>query len=364
MTVNRLSVGFNLPAAIHDDGHTHNLPPYAGRRAFLVDEYEACPDNWLRSSGRTMSYFVPVKAGHGMWLDFNRCLNDVAQHVAVVVSAQGINAVTGLPCKDATLEQYLDKCPRHLDEFGPERLCKKCGYKFPKQCYLATTGTPEGSFWLDGFRTKDGTVRQYIFTEEEMRGVAANIIGKDRVFALGISFFLGKETRPQPVIHRRQLMDSGPKLSFCPGNDDQPIGSSSINSFYAASTLDSVSDESITYGCSLTKSMSDVGAKGSKGPQGVAGLPGESRMLGSYKVTRGAPRAKMSVKQMEIAAGAKINQHVYDDPMKLDYWQDEPEGLIVINYCSEEEAQKIIEAGKTDLSGNQEGFLKDIPVGN
>ena len=71
-----------------------------------------------------------------------------------------------------------------------------------------------------------------------------------------------------------------------------------------------------------------------------------------------------SVKQLEIAAGARINQHVYDDPNDLDFWQKEPEGLIVINYCTQAEAEEIIKAGKVDLSGNKEGFLQNVPVGN
>ena len=77
MTINGLSVGLNLPEALHSKGEgeeelTHGLPPYRPRRAYLVDEYPACPDSWLRSSGRIKSYFVPIMADTGLWLDFKR----------------------------------------------------------------------------------------------------------------------------------------------------------------------------------------------------------------------------------------------------------------------------------------------------
>ena len=161
---------------------------------YLVDKYPACPSDWMRSEGIIKSYFVPVVEGHGMWIDFNENDNN-NHHVAIVISIQGINPITGLPCQDAQLEQYIEECPKHKIKFGPDRFCKKCDFKWPKQNYICTTGTPHGNFWLDGFKAANGIVRQYILTAEKMRGVASNIIGKDRVYAIGISFFLSKEKK-------------------------------------------------------------------------------------------------------------------------------------------------------------------------
>jgi hypothetical protein len=201
MTVNNCAVGFNMPAAIKDtaDG-LHNLPPRRIRKAFLVDEYPACPEHWLRSSGRVKSYFVPILEDHGMWLDFNESMKTSEYDVAIVVSVQGVNAITGLPCKDPQLEQYRDECPKHKKAFGPDRFCKECNYKWPKQNYIASTATPEGFLWLDGFRTEDGVVRQYVLTASVLRSVAKAIVGNDRVHAVGVSFFLSKQQRPKPVI--------------------------------------------------------------------------------------------------------------------------------------------------------------------
>ena len=199
MRSGNFSCGFNMPDALKGE-EIHNLPPYAKRMPFLVDEYPSCPDNWMRSEGTTTSYFIPVEEGKGMWLDFNNNQSHT-HHVAIVVSIQGINPVTGLPCNDAQLEQYIEECPKHKIKFGPNRYCKECDYKWPKQNYICSTGTPSGTLWLDGFRTVEGIVRQYILTEEKMRGVASNIIGKDRVFAIGISFFISPNNPTEaPII--------------------------------------------------------------------------------------------------------------------------------------------------------------------
>jgi len=64
---------------------------------------------------------------------------------------------------------------------------------------------------------------------------------------------------------------------------------------------------------------------------------------------------------MEIAAGAKIDQRVYDDANGLDFYQDTPEGIIVVNYLPGVEADAIVKAGKVDVSGSKDGFLKDVP---
>ena len=370
MTVNGLSVGLNMPSALISQGKgaqetTHGLPPYRKRRAFLVDEYPACPEDWMRSTGRIKSYFVPIVEGAGLWLDFNRNSSH-GNHTATVVSVQGVNAITGLPCKDAQLEQYRHQCPRHKKAFGPDRLCKECGFKWPKQSYIASTGTPEGMLWLDGFRAEDGVIRQYVFTAQVMRGVAKAIIGGDRVFALGISFFLSKEPRPKVVMENLRGMG-------LIGNSDD-VGSKGIACASAPSsnamcfTSCNNSGDSALYSANV---VSHVEAEPDTALY-EKHFTGHDKLM-SRSVKSFAPSAPMSAvqrssqvrtKKLEVAAGAKIDQRIYDDPNGLDFWQAEPEGLVVINYCLEEDAKKIIEAGKIDLSGNKEGFLKDAVVGN
>jgi hypothetical protein len=219
MTAGDMKVGLNMPDALLDrkDGSEHDLPPFRRRKSFLVDEYPGCPSEWPRSEGSQISYFVPVIKDKGMWLDFNPC-SEAVHEVAIVVSIQGINAITGLPSEDVVLEQYKEECPKHKVKFGPHRFCEKCGYRWPKQNYLSTTSTPEGNLWLDGFRSGDGVVRQYLLTEERLRGVAAAIVGERRVHAIGISFFLSKAMKPKHdiVLERREIIYGGQPNFFSP----------------------------------------------------------------------------------------------------------------------------------------------------
>lgn len=173
-----------------------SLPPSCPTSAFVVDEYPACPANWMHGSARASSYFVPVEIGRGMWFDFNANA-DKQYDIAAMVSIQGVNAITGQKTSTMRLEQYKERCPVHDREFGHNRHCEECGYQWPAQNYISTTGQPRGQFWIDGFRNADGIVRQYLVTEEECRGVAAQTIGEDRVFAIGIAFFRSKNPKPR-----------------------------------------------------------------------------------------------------------------------------------------------------------------------
>ena len=437
MTVNHCTAGLNMPPALKSQGEgkdeiPHSLPPYKPRRAFLVDEYPACPKDWLRSSGRIKSYFVPIVEGAGLWLDFNYCGSNHPNHVAVVTSVQGVNAITGLPCKDPALEQYRDQCPKHKKDFGPDRLCNDCGFKWPKQNYMASTAQGGGSMWLDGFRAEDGFIRQYVFTAQQARGVAKAIIGGDRVFALGISFFLSKEPRPKPqhldvrgygqtvgtaYLMQQSVVDASEvgeadccnasdmimydKSTFFKGNDASSYGliSSSSNQGVAgdvgpscpAGILGSIGRKGPAgpTGQSVNSSESVVTSFGQRKTEFLGAVSTSSKSLGATNMLRsakssgGTRRMKnasvmysasvdqapiainaISVKQLEVAAGARIAQRIEDDPNDLEFWQKEPEGIIIVNYVTESDCERIIKAGRLDLSGHREGFLQSIPVGN
>ena len=380
MRINGFSCGFNTPPSLKGET-THGLPPYAKRVPFLVDEYPACPENWMRSEGKIKSYFVPVQEGNGMWLDFNSNDNH-AYHLAIVVSVQGVNPITGLPCKDAQLEQYIEKCPRHKIKFGPDRYCKECDHKWPKQNYISTTGTPRGYLWLDGFKTAEGIVRQYILTSEKMKGVASNIIGEDRVFALGISFFLSKEKKPiqpsYPILRGAPLtqiynISSSPQFfspTHTPLNWDNSTGVSPI----VPSSVCSNSTD--TYSSKWQNRCSDYYDESSSGSgmdyvdEFRAKLSKKSKPGDSQIKTQGMTKSfaksiiPVETKKLEVGAGAEISQLIHDDPNGLDFWKDSPEGILCINYCTEIDGKKIIEGGKININGHKEGFLQDVPVGN
>lgn len=71
--------------------------------------------------------------------------------------------------------------------------------------------------------------------------------------------------------------------------------------------------------------------------------------------------AQVTVKKLEVGQGAKIIQRLFDDPNGIEFWRNEPEAIVYINYCLEEDAVKIIEAGEVDFIGKEDGFLDGIP---
>lgn len=390
MQSNGMYCGFNMPDALKDGDAevTHRLPPYEKRRFYLSDEYPAVPKHWVPSSGRKTSYFVPVKEGTGMWLDFNKNCGHKYE-VAIVISIQGINPITGLPCTDAALEQYIDSCPKHKVAFGPHRYCEKCGYKWPKQNYLCTTGTPDGNLWLDGFRTADGVVRQYILTMDKIKGVAANIIKEDRVFAVGISFFLS--VNPKPVIQQPTRSRIGHINNSVWSNPPHTLyktlssnGGATKGATKGVVTYDSVC---INDSDNFTVNTSSLGGGTTSSAYcaPIAGAAGagaaysdttncyasnsSNMSQGGQHLNRAGGRSggymrSVNVAKVEVGAGANIDQQVHDDPEPLEFWRKEPESLILINYCLEKDATKIIRAGKISLEGHKESFLEGLPVGN
>lgn len=419
MQVQGLSCTLNMPKQLrsnHVGGveQSHRLPPYAPQKAYAVDEYPACPDNWMHGSDKASSYFVGVKEGHGMWLDFNGLFSHT-HDVAVVLSIQGINPITGqkMVGKDALrLEKYSVKCPVHDVEFQQDRFCPECKFKWPAQNYLATTGTPLGLLWLDGFRTPDGKTRQYIITADEKKGVAAQLIGDERVFAIGAAFYLSKKKHgrdvsedrrkygpigtnligmgkiqwdpPHPDANYVSLWDvrnakyakylkrnpgekprsrQGRSSSSCSSgsqstNNSQPMFFSPIFTVQNADWR-GMHDQAASY-VVQSADLSTLGAN--NGTPICASLAGQD-----FSVNEVSPFEEYTVgpitpvKQLEIGAGALIDQLVYDDPESIDYWKETPEGLIYINYCDPETLKKILDAGKRQEKAN--GFMAGLNVG-
>jgi hypothetical protein len=178
------------------------LPPYALAQVHRVDDCMNAPLSWQRSSSDVSVYVVGVKEGDGMWLYFDPS-SRLDRHFAVIANMQGINAITCLPASDTTLVQYRHRCPVHETPFmGSNRFCGDCGFEWPAQSYIASASNAPR--WIDGFRVTgangrpSGEVRQFLFTSDTSRGVAANLIGNDRTFNLKFSFFEGPQ-KPRPT---------------------------------------------------------------------------------------------------------------------------------------------------------------------
>ena len=334
LTVNGLHCTFNMPAAVarqHDargNEVTANLPPYSPRIGYPVDRFPASPNSWMHGSGKASSYFVPILPETGMWLDFNANTGH-SHHVAAVVSVQGVNPLTGMKADPIRLEQYKDKCPKHGEAFLQDHYCPTCKFEWHPQNYLSSNSG--GPFWIDGFRTEDGVIRQWYFTEEECKGVAAQLIGADRVFAIGIAFYLSKLPKPAPRYNTR----GGGHVYLCSASSSLGFAATSYNDSND-SCLESIADESVGY-----EALGDIY---------------NNQRLGSFDAEQAS--IEKSLKKLEIGAGAKIHQKIGADPEKLDFWQDEPAGMIYINYCDISTAERILAAGQRQQKA--EGFLAGV----
>lgn len=377
MEINGCKCILNSPKA-KKDSEAPTLPPYQPRKAYSVDEYEGCPDTWMHGSPKAASYFTAVEPEHGLWLDFNQCWNHT-HHIAALVSIQGVNPITGMPLIDTAmrLEQYREKCPKHDKEFGADLFCEECGYKWAPQNYLTTTNPDgRGQLWLDGFRADDGSVRQYYFTEEEIKGVATQIIGDKRVYAIGVAFYRSKERKPEVIQTTNHIVDfNNPyKIWGTPKvHDLDTWKSKSISKWKSRGS--GIGGSSV--GSHMTHRLKKHVTK--EASELTSGFPTDdaSSMLqhssGDGNLTTGydpdiAVFKRISIplerKQLEIGAGAKINQKIYRDPETLDFWEDAPIGMLYINYVQESEAKRIIAIGKKDLTKKGEGFLAELVTGN
>ena len=359
MEVNGLYAEVNTPAALSGTG-VHGLPPYSQRQAYVVDEYPACPESWMHGSAKASSYFVPVKAGRGMWFDFVPNQHH-PYHVAVVVSVQGINPLTGKKVTALNLEQYREKCPVHDAEFKQDRYCDKCGYCWPAQNYIAsTTGL---HMWIDGFRNEKGEVVQYIITEDETRGVAAQVLGADRVWAIGFAFYLSKEPKPvrQSILRSSGFGLSGQSMSkglLSFGGDSGDSGLIGSDAEYGCDMA--MDSESLTPAPTASV-MCFSQSEPTGGAQTKESVPISASLGRGIKRQRSGPSGQ-SIKKLEIGAGARISQEHGIDLNPIEFWQPEPAGLIYCNYIDEDRCAEIVAAGKRQDKAN--GPLAGLKVGN
>lgn len=328
-----LGCTINLPPALSGED-LHDLPPYAPTPSYAVDAYPACPENWMRAEHPNGAFFVGVKKGRGLWLDLNSC-RDHPHHVAAIISIQGINPITDKPVGEPKMEKYTE---------GPA-----------PQNYLATTGTPYGMFWLDGFRGADGEVRQYVLTDETIRGLAAQVMGDERSFSIGVAFFLSKTPKPKPTqadILRALNVASKPQKPQIFGHDF----TRGLNSFGSG------------------KGHLLVGQKLSfwDNEPRYANAFQDAQCISCDPIAQDIQRCEETPSEpsgpieestkLEIAGGALINQQIYPDPQGLDFWKEKPESILYINYAEESLVRKILSQGQ--IGSKREGALSGLRIGN
>jgi len=370
MEINGLFAEINMPPALAGDG-LHSLPPHCKVQAYPVDEFPACPENWMHGSGKASSYFVPATVNRGMWFDFTMN-SGLSYDLAIVVSVQGINPVTGKKVTQLNLEQYREKCPVHNVAFLQDRFCPECNYAWPAQNYISTTTGQ--MLWIDGFRNEKGEVRQYIITEDITRGVAAQVIGDDRVWAIGFAFYLSKESRKGPAhlgnphwgMSSLSMADSGEygadmaSLDYdsCVSGPSGPTGPCGAVGAYGPYGDGS---KSLSFNMASTQHVNSCSC--SKGGMHRSLKTGGGIIRAqSMMAPRTTPAPMTQQKMLEIGAGARIDQEIGVDPNPIDYWQAEPIGLIYCNYVDDVMFRQILKAGQRQVK--KEGALAGLNVGN
>ena len=327
MSVKGLAIDVHHP--IMDPNRGTGLAPYDARLAHSVADYEV-PANWPRASANEGSFFFGVSPDRECWFDFH-ALENHSHYAAVVVSVQRVNAVSGRKVDDVALEQYKTNCPKHDVPFEADRFCPECKFKWPAQNYVTNAAgiASTQNFWLDGWRTQEGEIRQFVFTDVEAGlGVAQQLIGEERSVAIGFAIYLSKNPKPVPVpgILRR--------------GGSQEFGSKGVSNYLAASPH--YNDQLLSY--SAPTSMNQFSADRGLVLESVADVP-----------RIGAPV------QQEVSFGREVKQQVYEDPNSLDFWQETPAAVIMLTPAPEAWVATLTRNGPTvDRTNAGMGFLGGV----
>lgn len=357
-----------------------------------VDFLKDRPDFWVGGQG---SYVCPIESDWGLWFNWSMNNNDVS----ILTSVKGMNPLTGQRISGLGLEQYYDRCPIHDVEFKHDRLCPECNFKWPDQNYISSPN----SFYLDGFRTSDGVVRQFFFTEDMAKSVPEQVIGKDdTVPAFGFCFFKLKDCKTdyeggnryknelpeQYQRHRhseprmrgiRSLGVKGMKLGSA--GSERVYGSSipmrelpkKTFSSYKYKTTSHISDgepirmsddsvKNVFYSATADSASLGIGSDSpSKGFEISAHNAAASLFESDYESS--TERFRSADAEVGVGAGAKIKQSLSRDSRPVEVWQDKPAGVMRIYFVFREQFERYAAAGMNDLSGTTEGYLDGVSVG-
>jgi hypothetical protein len=311
----------------------HGLPPGHDLLCYPSEAFKNLPGRWKRGPE---VYVVPVKPDRGLWFDWTA--ND-ALNTAVVSSVKGCNPLTGMPWEDLRLEKYQNQCPKHGSSFTHSRFCPECNYKWPSKGFVSAPDT----LWWDGFRSDDGSVRQFFFSEDPSRDIPSHLIGKEAtVPAFGFAFYRRKVHKVSLDQMLRLYKDTAPTYQvYAPYYSTTSTGVHPVhNSFYCSTKPSSFISE-------------EVGGQ-------YLDVNSVLQKDSTSSITRGISRANVDV---SIGAGAKIAQGVSEDLEDLSVWEDTPSSVMTIYFVFQNEFDQIASEGFSDLEGKAFGMLEGLPVG-
>jgi len=331
------------PKLSNRDGRPHSLPPGQQMPVIPIGCLPGCPEGWSRDPG---TYVCPIDTDWGIWFDFT--MND-ALNTAVIPSVKGMNPITGRPLTGPYLESYIEKCPVHDEPFSHDRLCEKCGFRWPAQNYL----THESTLWLDGFRQPDGTVRQFFFTEDDKKDIASLVIGKESTMpAFGFVFYEPKEKR-------REIIRSSRNDMFNCVLNYKGIGGSWTQDTYEMES----SDEVHTSYCVDTNYTPSAGGDVTLSSVSC-GSTSSSSCSSDRDMRIGSNARSFRSKTASVGAGAEIRQTIKSDGLGLDGWKNEASSIIRLYFCFEGQFRQIVaDGGVSGIQTKSSGFLDGLPVG-
>jgi len=360
--------------------HTFGLPPGTPLPVYYVDEFLHPKDEWMTGPG---SFVVPVRPEKGLWFDWR---GNSEINTAVVPTIKGCNPITGLKTEGFFLESFADKCPKHKCDFMADRYCSKCDFKWPDRNYQSMH-----PLWWDGFRA-DGFVRQFFFSEDELRDVASSLIGKkNTVPAYGFAFFSSKEMRPEVETVSRGVSKNMFNNSIIPDSFNL-IGSGELGCNYVKGlSSKTFSSDSAIYHCNTNEAVNYLVGNSSGALENThlpiaaafydcnisvdVSVEKKEKFVQNLK-NRGLkksvafnsirsvsiPEPKKNV-EVSIGAGAKIKQDLNRDTYPLDSWKEKPDAVMTLYFVFQDEFEKIKAQGMRDMTGKKEGMLSNTPVG-
>jgi len=357
--------------------YVHGLPPGKPINVYPVDAFEKPLGNWVKGAG---NYVVPVESDWGLWFDWT--MNDYL-NTAILPTVKGMNPITGQRTNGFALERYEEKCPVHKIKFKDGLFCEKCNFKWPKQNYVASPNT----LWWDGFRTSDGKVRQFFFTEDLLKSIPEQVIGKeDTVPAFGFAFYQTKVRRewPKQKGSRTGIGVTGPMGSkgsigqnywfhpmagtgkpapgiyTCQIDNDTIVGANSVQVDSGEITLSnngsSASFDNDSVKCMYINSSGNI-SLGTSNPTTKLKLDGDG-FLRTVKTKKQVKNAEVGV-----GAGAEIAQGLEIDSLKLSDWQDKPSSVMRLYFVFTDQFKSIADKGMKDLTGEKEGYLAGLKTG-
>lgn len=319
-----------------------------------VDFLKDRPDFWI---GGENSYVCPVDSDWALW--FNWQMNRKTD-VAILPSIKGMNPLTGQKINGLSLEKYVEKCPIHNCDFQYGKFCPECNFKWPIQNYISDPDP----LYLDGFRTADGNVRQFYFTEDMTKSIPELIIGKENtVPAFGFCFYKSKIKNEIQYEDGKRLKnkmpentDSGSRLIRSSGGEarfrscmhlERKVKLPNESSTYFVSNTSSETKYASSFNCStLDNDCLDKSKLLSKGI--------EKSFLRSVTLDN---------VEVGIGAGSKIQQKFIGDSKMINDWEEKPAAIMRIYFVFREQFEKYVESGLNNLSGEKDGYLSGLPIG-